>query len=394
MRVIAGGASVRPAEGQGWGWAPRRLQLGCRLLDAGGVRRGHPRGGLPLPTFRTPHPAPSRPGPPGPGSGKTRVVAARITELLRRGERPGSVLAITFTNKAANELKERVQALVGAGDAGLARLRVTTFHALCAALLGCARAGGGVPGNGTGEGPWSGRALECGGWARARGQTGMCAAPRRPRMPPAACGGCLQPRARAHVTPPRPQRPQAVQRHAPARARAGKVCDLRPARRHQLPDARARLGRRPADLEARGARGARPDQRAEEPQRSRVQVGAWGCLGTAAHQPRNRKAGLTRLGPRTPPGTRRPVFPRGQAALTRWASPYPNCARAAPTWAAGPARPAAATCSRPCGGRAPCRGALNCRRPQRASSQSGGRPAWLGGGARVRRVARTCLRAA
>ncbi|PRY00081.1 DNA helicase PcrA [Allonocardiopsis opalescens] len=70
----------------------------------------------------------------GAGSGKTRVLTHRIAHLIaERGVRPGEILAITFTNKAAGEMKERVEALTGSRAA--ASMWVMTFHSACVRIL-------------------------------------------------------------------------------------------------------------------------------------------------------------------------------------------------------------------------------------------------------------------
>jgi len=68
----------------------------------------------------------------GPGSGKTRVITRRIAHLItERGVQPWEILAITFTNKAAKEMRARVEAMLP----GVSGLWVSTFHSMCARIL-------------------------------------------------------------------------------------------------------------------------------------------------------------------------------------------------------------------------------------------------------------------
>ncbi|GHV02671.1 DNA helicase [Clostridia bacterium] len=72
----------------------------------------------------------------GAGSGKTRVLTYRIAHLvLNENVLPWHVLAITFTNKAAREMKERLEALLAESGAELSGMWVATFHAMCARML-------------------------------------------------------------------------------------------------------------------------------------------------------------------------------------------------------------------------------------------------------------------
>jgi len=68
----------------------------------------------------------------GPGSGKTRVLTYRIAHMIHSGIPPGNILALTFTNKAAREMKDRIERVVGTKAQ---RVWAGTFHSLFARIL-------------------------------------------------------------------------------------------------------------------------------------------------------------------------------------------------------------------------------------------------------------------
>ena len=68
----------------------------------------------------------------GAGTGKTRTLTYRIANLIKEGISPYAIVAMTFTNKAAREMKERVAELVGERAY---HLKVSTFHSFCARFL-------------------------------------------------------------------------------------------------------------------------------------------------------------------------------------------------------------------------------------------------------------------
>jgi DNA helicase-2/ATP-dependent DNA helicase PcrA len=81
----------------------------------------------------------------GPGSGKTRVLASRYAFLIEKGLRPESILAVTFTNRAALEMKKRVSALIGLEASSFP---IGTFHSFCLKFLKKSRPGFSLYGRG------------------------------------------------------------------------------------------------------------------------------------------------------------------------------------------------------------------------------------------------------
>src|SRR3984957_20352530 len=76
----------------------------------------------------------------GAGTGKTRVITFRIAHMVEKGISPGSILGVTFTNKAAREMHERVTKLIPRGRPGPngekpERPTICTFHSLCIRIL-------------------------------------------------------------------------------------------------------------------------------------------------------------------------------------------------------------------------------------------------------------------
>ena len=69
----------------------------------------------------------------GAGSGKTRVLTYRITHLINKGVDPFNILALTFTNKAAQEMKDRIGKIVGGSEAR--NIWMGTFHSVFARIL-------------------------------------------------------------------------------------------------------------------------------------------------------------------------------------------------------------------------------------------------------------------
>ena len=76
----------------------------------------------------------------GAGTGKTRVITSRVAYMIAKGIQPGNILAVTFTNKAAREMQERIRELVPKAklvnsDGNTEKPTICTFHSLCVRIL-------------------------------------------------------------------------------------------------------------------------------------------------------------------------------------------------------------------------------------------------------------------
>src|ERR1700743_3714708 len=76
----------------------------------------------------------------GAGTGKTRVITYRIAHMVEKGDAPGNILGVTFTNKVAREMQERVSQILPrptrtADGEKPARPTICTFHSLCVRIL-------------------------------------------------------------------------------------------------------------------------------------------------------------------------------------------------------------------------------------------------------------------
>lgn len=67
----------------------------------------------------------------GPGSGKTKVIVERIRNLIEKGLKPSEILCLTFSEKAALEMRERLEKITDVTD-----MQISTFHSFCNDVLG------------------------------------------------------------------------------------------------------------------------------------------------------------------------------------------------------------------------------------------------------------------